>query len=341
MRTAEADISLNDGRSLGASVWRYPLSPDEQAVVIGLWRSEWEESGIDWAPWVSGAYADVMVTETAVVWSDGEAVATASVGYPARDPEVCGVMNVVTLHRFRGCGIGSRLTDLLVTRAFRAGCTSAYLGNVPTPSCTYEKCGFVRLNGVFMRRAASPTFDPESALFAPGQPTSVRPADFGDMPCLAALVAQPLDTLLLDFPRGLVSAGQLAPDRGLAQFGAVWYASRRSGGTMLVLTGATAHRVLGFGSLTPGPGSARRWLADVDFVCHGHYRKDGPALLGALVHAARWTRTIQALRLYTADVDEWKRRCAADLGFGTPEASTEALRLNGRQVGLRVQEMAL
>ena len=287
VQSADASIRLDDGSSLDVRFLRYPLSWTNQATVIDLWRTEWEETGFDWLPWLNGACAGELVTETAVASSDNSAVATATVAYPVREPETCAVMNVVTRKSHRRLGIAHRLTDLIVDRAFRAGCTSAYLGNVPTPHSSYEKCGFVRLAGVFMRRARPETPDPEVSLFAAGQKTTVRSANWGDIPGHAALVAQPLDTLVLDYPRGLISAKHLAPERGLSQFAAVWYGSRRAGGDMHALVGDTAHRVLGFGSLTPGPGSARHWLADVDFVCHGHYADDAPTLVRSLIDAAK------------------------------------------------------
>ena len=339
----DATIQLNDGRTLEVTIWRYPVAlRDQAATLIELWRTEWQETGFDWLQWLLGVYADVLVTQTAVGWIEGAAVAAATVCYPVKEPEVSVVMNVVTREAFRGLGIANQMTDLVVGLAFRAGCTSAYLGNSPTPRSTYEKCGFVRLSGVFMRRfSRAESLETEASLFAPGQSTAVRSANWGDIPGHAALVAEPIETLILDYPRGLISARYLAPERGLTQFSTVWYDSRRSGGDMQVLIGDTAHRVLGFGSFTPGLGSANNWLANMDFVCHDAYVNHAPMLLRSLIDATKATPHVRTMRLLTAPADAWKQRCASVCGFGEPVKSMEELRLGEKKVKLMVQERRL
>ena len=341
MPDRDSSIRLSDGRSLDVSVWRYPLPWADQAPVIDLWRTEWEETGFDWLPWMNGAHASTMVTDTAVAWSGTLAIATATACYPVREPETCVVMNVITREGHRGLGIGRELTNLVVKSAFCAGCASAYLGNTPTTRSMYETCGFVRLSGVFMRRVRGDTPDPDVTLFAAGQRTAVREANWGDIPGFAALVAQPLETLLLDYPRGLISTKYLAPERGLTQFSSVWYGSRRAGGDMYVLTGDRAQRILGFGSFTPGLGPAKNFLADVDILCHGTYIDRAPLLLQSLLDAAVAKGYVRRLRLFSAPVDGWKQRCASDCGFSEPVKSTEELQLDKKKLGLMVQELNL
>src|SRR5262245_26918465 len=127
MHSDDAPIRLSDGAALTVRVHRFPLAWTEQTTVIDLWRTEWEETGFDWLPWLNGVYSGDLVTETAVGWAGATAVATATIAYPARDPETAVVMNVVTRTSHRRLGIAEQLTNLIVQRVFRAGCTSVYL----------------------------------------------------------------------------------------------------------------------------------------------------------------------------------------------------------------------
>jgi hypothetical protein len=334
-------IRLKDGELLPVKILRYPLSSADQAKVIELWLTEWEETGFGWLPWMNGVHAKALVSETAVAWWLDTAIATATVCYPSKDPEIGVVMNVVTRKDFRRRGIANHLTDLVVNRAFHSGCTAAYLGNTPTRHSMYENCDFVRLAGAFMRRIKPGAANLESSLFSAGQNTSVRPADWGDIPGFAALVAHPLETFLMDYPRGLVSSKYLAPERGLTQFSSVWYGSRRAGGDMHVLTGATTHRILGFGSFTPGLGTVKNFGADVDFVCHNAYLHQAALLLRSLINAGKANNFLRELRLVTAVSDEWKRQCASDCGFGEAIAVSEQLRFAKQEVALVAQKMSL
>lgn len=334
-------IHLSDGELLTVKTLQYPLLPAEQVEVIQLWRTEWEETGFDWLPWMNGVHANALVTETAIAWHRDTAVATATVCYPSKEPEICVVMNVLTRNSFRGRGIASQLTSLVVNRAFHSGCMAAYLGNTPAKHSVYEDCDFVRIAGVFMRRIKPGTPNLESSLFSTQQKTSIRPADWGDIPGVAALVAHPLETFLIDYPQGLVSSKYLAPERGLTQFSAVWYGSRRAGGDMHVLTGATAHRILGFGSFTPGLGPVKNFLADVDFVCHDAYRDEAPLLLQSLIRAGKANTFLRELRLITAVSDEWKRQCASGCGFGEAMEFPEQLHFNTQEIALVAQKFRL
>lgn len=331
-------VRLDGGDLLAVKVLRYPLSAADQAKVIELWRTEWEETGFEWLPWINGVYASALVTETAIAFHQDTAVATATVCWPRKDPEICVVMNVLTRKGFRGRGIANQLTDLVVNRGFRSGCTAAYLGNTPTKHSVYEDCDFVRIAGVFMRRTKPGAANLESSLFSGHQKTSVRAANWGDIPGVAALVAHPLETFLMDYPRGLVSSKYLAPERGLTQFSAVWYGSRRAGGDMHVLTGATAHRILGFGSFTPGLGAVKNFLAHVDFLCHDAYRDQAPLLLQSLIRAGKANTFLRELRLITAVSDEWKRQCASDCGFGEAMEIPEQLHFNTQEIALVAQK---
>jgi len=341
MENAAVQIRLSDGRLLDVSVWRHPTSWTNKATIIDLWLTEWTATGFDWFPWLDGAYANVLVTETAIGWLDGIAIATATVCYPVREPETCVVMNVVTFKNFRGLGIANQLTSTVVERAFATGCVSAYLGNTPTPHSAYEKCGFERLAGVFMRRVLPDAHEVESQSFAAGQRTATRIANWGDIPGCAALVSQPLQTMVLDFPRGLISAKYHPPEQGLTQFSSVWYGSTRAGGNMHVLRGNSEHRILGFGAYTPGLGPARRSLADFDFFCHDNYRPEARKLLQSLIDEAKSHPHLQRLRLRTAETDNWKREYAEQCGFAPAYRDNEELRLFNDNWPVYTQLMSL
>src|SRR5262249_44315883 len=141
-----------------------------------------------------------------------------SVYFPRTTPEVCCVADVVTHPKRRGLGIAAHLTERVVQEAFRAGCRVAYLGNKPKPHSVYEKIGFVRIRGAMMRRAAEGHADCETNFYATGQAVTVRPAVWGDLPGVACLMAQPLDCLIVDYLRGLVSLRHVEPLRCVSNF---------------------------------------------------------------------------------------------------------------------------
>jgi len=183
----------------------YPLPGAAWPELIAFWRTEWPHTDVDWLDALSGAHAETLTIQLALARAGGEIVGTASVYYPRADPEACCIADVLTSPQQRGQGIAARLTELAVASAFAAGCRVAYLGNKPTEHCVYEKVGFQRIRGAVMRRVAAGAEQAEAGWYAEGQPMGVRETVWGDLPGLAAFLAQPLrlDVIAPGRPRSL------------------------------------------------------------------------------------------------------------------------------------------
>lgn len=237
----------------------------------------------------------------------------------------------MTREDFRGLGIAATLTEGLLQQAWEAGCRVVYLGNSPRQVSVYEKIGFRRLFGAVMRRPAPGETEPEKDFFAPGQQTSVRPANWGDLPGVACLMAQPMETLCLDFLRGLVSPRYAQPLRCVSNFTSLWYGVEALGGSMLTLEGDGPHRVLGLGSITPGSAPLRGHSAVIDALAHDNYPQGARHLLDRLVETAR-QKGIALLQAYAAATDSAKVEHLRAVGLTPVATLPEAIRLNDRPV---------
>jgi len=323
-------LTLRDGREFRTVEYAYPIDPGDRALLIDLLQEVFPRTDVDWLQSMRGAYADVLVTHSVVGSIDGEPVANASVAFARASPEVCVIEDVMTVPAFRGLGIARALTERAVQIAFGSGCRVAYLGNVPTKSSVYEHIGFTRLKGVMMRRAAQGSEQFEARAFAPGQPTLVRETNWGDLPGLVCLMAQPVGPKLAHFEQGLVSLRDTAPQRAVSSFTSVKYAVENAGGSMWSLVSeASPHRVFGFASITPGPGPLRDATARCDITCHDHYADRMEALIGA---AIQWTgqHAVSLLEAYVAEADGAKREWFAAAGFTEVARIPNVLRISNR-----------
>lgn len=293
------------------TVHRYPVDSATRTQLIDLLQQVFPRTDVDWLQSMRGMYADVLTTCNVVGSLDGKPVGCASVAFAARDPEVCVIEDVITLPHARGKGVARTLTEHAVQIGFDAGCRVAYLGNTPTESCVYDRVGFTRLSGVFMRRAAPGSDNYEAEAFAPGQSTTARETHWGDLPGVVCLMAQPTGAMLGHYDLGLVNAHAVEPRRAVSNFTSVKYAAENSGGCMWSLASS---RVLGFASLIVGPGTLRDRTARCDFVCHEHYTNCAGDLIEAMIEDAK-QRGIALLEAFVAEVDADKRQSFEAAGF--------------------------
>jgi GNAT superfamily N-acetyltransferase len=304
---SQEKVSSED--KLQITVLTYPLSRPQQIALIDLLQHEWQRTNVDWLESMSGHHAEHLVRHTLVARIQDEDLATASICYPIQDPEVCVIEDVMSLPAVRGRGIAARLTTTALEIAFNAGCKVAYLGNAPTsrPS-VYSNCGFVRTHGAVMRCPAQGQEVCESVFFAREQALSVRNTNWGDLPGVACLMDQELETTLLNFRHGLVSPKFAAPTRCVSNFTSVWYDTKAQGGAMVSLIGARPYRVLGFGSLVPGAAPAMNRYASLDIAFHDHYEAAGAQLIIELEKEAR-ARGLTKLLAHAAlrDKSKWAR----------------------------------
>ncbi len=331
-------VKLADGADLGVELLRRPVSPADQLRVTGLLAAEWERSDVDWVPSLRGAYADSLTSVTAIGRRGDVDVGTATVSYAAADPEVAVVENVTTLAEHRRRGIAAALTETVVRLAFDAGCRLCFLGNGGRAGqrAVYDRIGFVR-NGAVMRRPA-PGFEAyERTLYAADQPVSVRAACWGDLPGVAALVAQPLSTRVLDYQRGIGSAAVVPPARCVSAFTTIHYDTQSRGGVMRVLAGAGASRVLGFGTAAPGPAPLRNATAVVDLVTHDAYAGHAGELLAALTEDGRRLGAARAVA-FVAEPDAAKRERFLAAGYLPAAVLPRDLTLGDRPTDVTVLE---
>lgn len=318
------------------AVHRYPVDVATRTQLIELLQQVFSRSDVDWLQSMRGIYSDVLTTCQLVGHLEGFPVGSAAVAFAVDQPEVCVIEDVMTVPAARGQGIARALTEQVVKIGFDAGCRLAYLGNVPTVSSVYEQVDFTRIRGVFMRREASGCADYESRIFAPGQALAVRETDWGDLPGVVCLMAQPTGPALAHYDQGLVSLRDARPVRAVSNFTSVKYAAENGGGCMWSLVGKTvSSRVFGFASIVPGPGPLRDATARCDLTCHDHFMDGAGMLLDAIVDWAR-QNDISLLEAFVAESDEAKIAWLEGAGFREIGRLSDALRVDGQLAGVVV-----
>ena len=333
-----ATLPLADGSDLSVELLRRPVAPADQLRVADVLAAEWERSDVDWLPSLRGAYADTLTTVTALGRCGGVDVGTATVSYAAAEPEIAVVENVTTLAEYRRRGIAAALTGTVVQLAFDAGCRLCFLGNGGRVGqrAVYDRIGFAR-TGAIMRRPA-PGFETyERTLYAAGQAVSIRPVCWGDLPGVAALVAQPLSTRVLDYQRGIAGAAFVPPARCVSAFTTVYYDTQSRGGVMRVLAGDGASRVLGFGTAAPGPAPLRSTTAVVDLVTHDAYADYAGELLAALTEDGRRLGAARAVA-FVAEPDAFKRERFLAAGYRPAGSLPRHLTLGDRTADVTLLE---
>ncbi len=333
-------VALNNGPPLEISIWTYPIPRARQNELIALWQTEWDKTDFDWLASMKGDYSEHLNIRSALGRVSGRPVATALVCHPQRDPEVAVVASVLTHPDFRRLGIAAQMTNAVVDCAWSAGCQVCYLGATRSPKSVYFRCGFEWWNGGVMRRVLEERGDCESSFFAPGQPTSIRPANWGDLPGMACLVVQPLDSLVLDYSRGLLSGKFVDLNRCVSNFPVVRYEVDERGGVLCMLVGRSAHRILGFGTLTPGPGGGRAHKAVLDVVAHDNYEHEVDRMIEHLVAEARG-RDIEVLQAFVASRDEKKRGWFEKAGMRVVATLRGEIKVQARSIDVLVAERHL
>ncbi len=336
----ERTLQLKEGSELNVTIYTYPIPVIDQMILIELWRTEWTRGDYDWLQSMSGAYSQTLKIRAAIGRIGGQPVGTASVCYPIEDPEVSVVGSVLTHPDYRGLGVAAYLTDTVVELSFAAGCQVAYLGATRDPRCVYLRCGFQRWNGGVMRRAAPGSADFEVRYFAAEQTVSVREARWGDLPGLACFVVQPLDCLVLDYPRSLLSGKYVKLQRCVSNLPVVYDHVTDRGGAMCVLVGNAAHRVLGFGTLTPEPGEARSHKAVIDVITYDHYDTEADTIIKHLMSQAR-QRDIRTVQAYVASCDTKKAVWFKRSGLRPVTKLPGQLCVGGKMLDVVVLEEAL
>ena len=318
----DSHFKLANGQTLKMKVLVYPVQPEDQWRLISLWRTEWRTANnYDWLCALNGDYCRSLTIQSVIGKLDGVTAGTATVCYPKADPEVAVVGSVLTHPNFRRLGIAEHLTNAVTDLAFTAGCKVSYLGTEHRPRPVYLRSGYNWHNGGVMRRAAPGSEECENEFFAPGQKTRVRPAAWGDLSGLACLLSQSLDCWVIDYPRGYISGKHIPLHRCVSNFPYVYDSVTDRGGAMMMLIGEKAHRVLGFGTVTPEPGPASKHVAIVDAATHDDYIDQLPRLVEKLKGEAV-RLGVRIVRALVGELDLYKKECFLHQGFrGVAELS--------------------
>ena len=303
----------------------YPLSSAIQTDLIGLLRTEWTRTDYDWLEAMHGDYGEALAITSVLARLRGEAIATATVHFIRRDPEIAVLGNVLTHRDHRGKRLATRLIDLALAQAKNAGCAVCLLGTAKNPRNVYLQHGFVWHSGVVMRKNFGAAGF-EQLYFAGGQPAVVRPANWGDLPGLSFFASEPVPTICLDFPRGLMSTRYTPAARCLSNFPVLWYDTVARGGMLAILAEPDIGRVFGFGSVTRDPGPARQHIGIIEVATHANYESCLPEMLSHLVHGCR-DRALRLVHAFVAAGDEIKRRCFRSEAFLETARLDAALRL--------------
>jgi GNAT superfamily N-acetyltransferase/L-amino acid N-acyltransferase YncA len=314
-----------DDADLTLELLPYPLSPAAQAELIRLLRTEWTRTDYDWLEAMNGDYGHGLAITTVLARLHGNPIATATFHYTRQHPEVAVIGSVLTHRSHRDRGLAGSVIEFTLEQIKATGCAVCLLGTTRKPRNVYTQHGFAWQSGRVMRHAFDPV-DFEPKYFAAGQAVKIRPATWADLPGLTLLVTQPLATVCLDYPRGLLSGRYVSIERCLSNFPVVWYETVARGDRLSVLTAPKTGRVLGFGSITRGPGAGRNHTAMVDFAAHDHYEAQLPELLAHLLAGARelGVRHVQAS---IAAGDTAKLNCLRAAGFTAISHLSAALKL--------------
>lgn len=316
----------NDLADLKLAILAYPLQPAAQAELIRLLRTEWTRTDYDWSEAMHGDYSEALAITSVLARRNGEAVATATVHFARDRPEIAVLGNVLTHRDHRSGGLAGRVIDAALDQARAAQCTVCLLGTSKKPRNVYLRHGFKWQNGVVMRKSLGDV-NFEKKYFTAGQSVKVRLANWGDLPGLTLLMTQPLATVCLDYPRGLLSGRYLPLERCLSNYPTLWYHTAARGGMLLMLAEPQTGRIFGFGSVTRAPGAARKHTATVELAAHENYESYLPSMLDHLLVGCR-ERGIQQAQAFVAAGDVGKRDCLRGDGFTELARLPAALRLS-------------
>ena len=106
---------------------------------------------------------------------------------------------------------------------------------------------------------------------------------------------------------------------------------------MCVVTGEPPHRILGFGTLTPEPGIARRHKAIIDVAAHDSYDSATDGMIYHLMAEAK-QRQVQSVQAYVASWDRKKADHFKQFGLRPIAKLPGQLRVAGQGVEIEILE---
>jgi L-amino acid N-acyltransferase YncA len=146
--------------------------------------------------------------------------------------------------------------------------------------------------------------------------------------------------MILDYPRALMSGKYATLQRCVSNFPVVQDDLVERGGVMYVLAGESPHRVLGFGSLTPGRGASRRHKGVVDVATHDDYGHEAIRILDHLFTAAT-ERKVESLQAWIASRDQKKTNEFLKLGFEPVATIPGGIRVSGEDLDVSLFERSV
>ena len=313
-----------------------PIAAEGQADLIRLWRTEWTRTDYDWLESMYGDYSSNLTIVCLLGYLDNKPVATASAMYKREAPELALLGSVVTHPDYRGRGLGGEVVEATVEVAAEAGCTDCYLGTSTRPRNVYTQHGFAWYRGAIMHRQLMGDSNLEDRYFAPGQPVQIREANWGDLPGFTLLSAQPIDSVMLDYARGLISSKFAEPKRCVSAFPTVFEDVAAHGGTMSLLCEPRRHRIFGFATLTPGPAPGRNQVVQVDAVTHDHYSDHLRELVDKVMGQLHNYPAAKVVQAHVPASDSVKAACLTGAGFEHVAILPAQLALGGQSVDVQL-----
>ena len=310
-------VSLRDGSELAMHTFIAPIEASVRRELKAVLQSEWADGDLHWDATMAGEYADSLTMVTCAGMRNGRMAGTATTAYAAQEMEVGVVCDVVTLAEFRGLGIARAVTQVVTDHFFSQGGRALYLGTGREESAgrVYQRVGFEWFHGGVMRNLPAQSADFDDDYFAPGQATSIRGAQWGDMPGVTALFTRPYEALAGDYGRGMFSSRYADQGRCVSNFPHIYYDVTDKQGSCQVLIGETAHRVLGLASITPIDGAPRRHVGQLEIMTHEAHHEHGPALLQATAKAGQalgMRRAVAYVPTMDAAKRQWMRQAGAE-----------------------------
>ncbi len=337
-------VKLRDGSELVLYKFVCPLEPDLRRDLTGLLNNEWPDGDFHWSQSMTGQLADSLTVVVCPAMRRGQWVGTASVVHPVREPRVAAVCDVTTLSAMRGLGVARATTQAVTDHALEQGVGAIHLGTTRQGGAwrVYERVGYKWLHdsGGVMRHvpAGSDAFD--DTYFRAGQPVSIRPTQWGDLPGVSALLAVPYDALAGDYTRGIFSPKYTFHPRCVSAFTTIHYGVEATGGQCLSLIGESAHQVLGLASITPLDTAYRKHVGALEIMTHDHYTQHGPVLLRAALDAAKDAGVRRAIAHVPA-LDTLKAQWLTEAGAETVGRLKAHMMLGEKEVDFEIFELAL
>ncbi len=300
-------------------LYREPPIPPGEAGEIS--RAVYDELREEFLPDIlTGRHgADALFTVgTALV--EGALAACCWMGVGRKRPELGVLAGVVTLPRYRGRGLATRMVGDLCDLFDHRGGRTLFLGvSNPVARRIYEKLGFRRLTGRILARGDSCAVPPPES---PANPCRSRRATPGDIAAVVPLYLDLHPAVLLDARIGLPSSRIVEAWRCVRIFWDSWNSTQEGGRWHLL---ECASGLVGSALARPAAGGY-----EVDFLWRTSHAQAGTQFTAEFLDGLN-----APCDMRIAQTDAWKLTEALRLGFRPLPGAEEDAVIQGQNFSLR------